>query len=55
MSVGLYHRHFHFFETVLEKEGGSVKKMVAFFQGLSKEEGDILKLAEKEFSRKGSG
>jgi len=45
MSVGLYHRNFHFFETVLEKEGGSVKRMLAFFQGLSRQEGDILKRA----------
>ena len=55
MSVGLYHRHFHLFETVLQKQGGSVKGMLAFFQGLSKQEGDILERAEKEIFKKGNG
>jgi predicted aminopeptidase len=48
MSVGLYHRHFHFFEAVLKKRGNSIKEMLGFFQGLSKEKGDILKRAAKE-------
>ena len=48
MSIGLYHRHFHLFEGVLKKEGGSIKRMLAFFQGLSEEEGDILKMVGQE-------
>lgn len=48
MSVGLYHRHFHFFGAVLRKKGGSIKRVLAFFQGLSEEEGDILERVEQE-------
>ncbi|EFK06648.1 conserved hypothetical protein [delta proteobacterium NaphS2] len=34
MTVALYHRHFNLFEAVLEKEGGSVKKMMGFLKKL---------------------
>ncbi len=48
MSVGLYHRHFHLFEEALKQKGGSIKRMLVFFQGLSKEGVDVLKKAEQE-------
>jgi predicted aminopeptidase len=42
MSIGLYHRHFHLFEAVLNEKRNSIRQMLAFFQDLAKEEGDIL-------------
>ncbi|MBW1707290.1 MAG: aminopeptidase [Deltaproteobacteria bacterium] len=47
MSVGLYHRNFHLFESVLKKKGNSIRDTVAFFKGLSEKEGDILGRARK--------
>jgi len=46
MSIGLYHRHFHLFETVLKEKGNSIKKTLLFFHDLSKEKGDILEKAK---------
>lgn len=43
LSVGLYHRNFDLFEAVLEKKGGSIREMLLFFKGLSKEKGDAIK------------
>lgn len=48
MSVGLYHRHFLFFEHVLESKGYSIKGVLAFFRGLSEEGGNLLKRAREE-------
>jgi predicted aminopeptidase len=45
MSVGLYHRNFHLFESVLKKQGNSIRDTLAFFKGLSGEGDDILKSA----------
>jgi len=42
MSVGLYHRHFHTFEAILEKKGNSIKEMLAFFKDMVEENGDML-------------
>jgi predicted aminopeptidase len=42
MSVGLYHRNFGLFESVLKKKGNSIRETLAFFQGLSREDGDII-------------
>jgi predicted aminopeptidase len=42
LSIGLYHRHFHLFEAVLNEKRNSIRQMLAFFQDLAKEEGDIL-------------
>lgn len=39
MAVGLYHRHFHLFESVYEKNGNSVIKTLRFFQDIA-EKGD---------------
>ena len=48
MSVGLYHRHFHLFEAVLEKNGGSIRQMLDSLRNLAKKEGDIIeKMNEK--------
>ena len=46
MSIGLYHRHFHLFETVLKEKGNSIKKTLLFFHDLSKEKGDTLEKAK---------
>ena len=43
MSVGLYHENFLLFESVLKKNGNSIRETVIFFQGLAREEGDIMK------------
>ena len=42
MSVGLYHRNFHLFESVLKKKGNSIRDTLAFFKELSEQKGDIL-------------
>jgi predicted aminopeptidase len=42
MTVGLYHRHFHVFEAVLEAYGGSIERTLAFFRELSRERGNLL-------------
>jgi predicted aminopeptidase len=47
MSVGLYHRNFHLFESVLKKKGNSIRDTLAFFKGLSEEGDDILGSARK--------
>ena len=43
MSVGLYHENFLLFESVLEKNGNSIKETLIFFQDLAREEGVIMK------------
>ncbi len=43
MSVGLYHENFPLFESVLKKNGNSIRETLAFFKGLAREEGDIMK------------
>jgi predicted aminopeptidase len=47
MSVGLYHRNFHLFESVLKKKGNSIRDTLSFFKGLSEEGDDILASARK--------
>jgi len=42
MSVGLYHRHFSLFETVLAQKGNSIKDLLLFFRNLSEEEGNLI-------------
>jgi predicted aminopeptidase len=42
MSVGLYHRRYGLFEAVLAQKGNSLKEFLLFFQGLSKEEGNLV-------------
>jgi predicted aminopeptidase len=41
LSIGLYHRHFHLFEAVLEHNGNSIKETISFLRQLAKENGDI--------------
>ena len=43
MSVALYHRHFHLFESILKEKGNSIREMLSFFQDLADKEGDIIK------------
>jgi hypothetical protein len=42
LSIGLYHRHFHLFEAVLEQNGNSIKETISFLRQFAKEKGDIL-------------
>jgi predicted aminopeptidase len=42
MSVGLYHRHYALFETVLAQKENSLREALLFFQGLSKEKGNLV-------------
>jgi predicted aminopeptidase len=42
MSLGLYHRNFILFETALERHGGSVPAMLAYFKEAAKEGGNPL-------------
>jgi predicted aminopeptidase len=46
LALGLYHRHFDLFEAVLEAKGGSIREVLSFFEGLSKESDDLLKDTE---------
>ncbi len=41
LSIGLYHRHYHLFEAVLNEKGNSIKETILFFREFAKEEGDI--------------
>lgn len=50
LAVGLYHRHFLLFEAVLEREGGSIRETILFFEKVSKEDGDALKKMELRLS-----
>ena len=42
MSVGLYHRNFHLFESVLMRKGNSIRETIAFFRELSGKDRNIL-------------
>jgi len=42
MSIGLYHRHYRTFETVLEKNDDSIKSMLAFLKDIAKEDSNVL-------------
>jgi predicted aminopeptidase len=42
MSVGLYHRHYLLFETVLARKGNSLKEFLVFFQSLSRDKGSLI-------------
>ena len=42
MTIGLYHRHFRLFESVLKQNGNSVKDMFFFLQGLEQKGGDMI-------------
>ncbi|MBK5100233.1 MAG: aminopeptidase [Desulfobacteraceae bacterium] len=51
LSIGLYHRNFHLFEAVLNETGDSIRETLTFFQGLAKEEGDLLENTRKWLGR----
>ena len=42
MSVGLYHRHYSLFETVLAQKGNSIKDLLLFFRDLSEDKGNLV-------------
>lgn len=42
MSVALYHRHYGLFEAVLAQKGNSLREFLLFFQGLSREKGNLV-------------
>jgi predicted aminopeptidase len=43
LSIGLYHRHFHLFESILKENGSSIKETISFLRQFTMEEGDIFK------------
>jgi predicted aminopeptidase len=47
MSVGLYHRHYALFETVLAYEGNSIKELLLFFRDLCKDKGNLIDRTRK--------
>ena len=47
LAVGLYHRYFSLFETVLKREGGSIREMILFFREVSKQDGDVLEKTQR--------
>jgi predicted aminopeptidase len=51
MSVGLYHRHFHTFEAILEKKGNSIHDMLTFFKDMTGKNGDMLEMARASLNR----
>ncbi|MGD2126468.1 MAG: aminopeptidase, partial [Desulfobacteraceae bacterium] len=46
MSIALYHRHYHLFESVLRRNGNSIKEMLIFLKVLTKRDGNILKMMQ---------
>jgi predicted aminopeptidase len=54
LSIGLYHRHFHLFEALLEEKGNSIRETILFLRQFSKEEGDILERLQDRLRRTGT-
>lgn len=46
LIAGLYHRRFDLFEAVLESKGGSIRDVLLFLEGLSKENDGLLDALE---------
>ncbi len=46
LAVGLYHRHFHLFESVLQRKGGSIRDTLSFFKTLSRTSDDVMQETE---------
>ena len=42
MAAALYHRHYTLFESVLESQGGSLRKALGVFQQVSRQHGDLI-------------
>ncbi len=42
MSVGLYHRHYALFETLLAQKENSIKDLLLFFRDLSEDKGNVI-------------
>ena len=47
LAIGLYHRHFALFEAALKQNNNSLRETILFFQGLAKEEKDVLDALKK--------
>jgi len=50
MSVGLYHRHYALFETVLAQKGNSIKDLLLFFRDLSQDKGNLIDRSRESLS-----
>ena len=55
MVIGLYHRHFNLFETVLRENGGDIGKTLLFLKNLAGSDGDILKQMQYWVRERGAG
>jgi hypothetical protein len=42
MSVGLYHRHYALFETLLAQKENSIRDLLLFFRDLSEDKGNLI-------------
>jgi predicted aminopeptidase len=54
LSIGLYHRHFHLFESVFQENGSSIKETLSFLRQFSKEGGDIFKRLQDRYRLAGT-
>lgn len=54
MVIGLYHRHFNLFETVLRENGGDTGKTLLFLKNLSDRNGDLLEQMQKWVQERGA-
>jgi len=48
LSVGLYHRHFHLFESVYEKKERSLEALILHLKALAKKEGDMIERMQSD-------
>lgn len=51
LSIGLYHRHSHLFEALLEEKGNSIRETLLFLQEFTKQEGDIFERLQERLRR----
>ncbi|MFC1867260.1 aminopeptidase [Thermodesulfobacteriota bacterium] len=51
MSIGLYNRHFHFFESLLTERESSVREMLVYLQKIAGEGGDIMEKIRKDLDQ----
>ncbi len=53
-TVSLYHRHFALFLTALNKNRGSIKKMLQYMKDFSKKEGDLMEQLKSALAASGN-
>ena len=43
MAIGLYHRNFHLFETVLKQNNNSIRDMLIYYNKMADKDEDMMK------------